>query len=438
MSTEVPPYDVYIFIGVILLCMIAYTAVCGCIFYRRRKALLDQDSKAAPMSGAPHTYGGNELLAMPEEGRVMPPPTASQSEPPSCCSTAKPFLLFHVPVGLLSMAVLAFALTCAIMAILGSTSMLDSLLFSPELASSCGAPCSFYSQAGLNGWVDEKCCSYNPVSLSFSDVYLQFANDGKYIHGWLMINSTKASPGQGYVAMLYNHGSGGNVASGYRVARYQYYLSQGNIAIFIFDYPGYGKSSGSAGADSVSAASLIAAEWFETWFGNGSWSLSTTPLGSASAPVVMPPMDPSSLAMNNITILGRSMGGAMATYVGSRTNWSSHSLLLQSTFSSVSDLCLAYFPMFGWIWAAQAKKRFPQFDNTENIAPTTSCLYHSHSKTDEWVPFSESEKIESAASRKDASCSTYVVVPEALHTQPLTDQERSALASWLLQVRKAY
>jgi hypothetical protein len=132
------------------------------------------------------------------------------------------------------------------------------------------------------------------------------------------------------------------------------------------------------------------------------------------------------------------MGGAVATYIGAVTNWTSHSLLLQSTFSSVSDLCLAYFPMFGWIWASQAKTRFPQFDNTANIAQTGSCMYLSHSLNDEWVPFEQSKKVEAAASKKDATCSRYVIVPDALHTQPLTLQERTALRQWADQVRRPY
>jgi pimeloyl-ACP methyl ester carboxylesterase len=442
-SSAVPPYDVYIFIGVLLLSLLAYAVVAACIFFRRRRANPDS-SNASPLPTS-QTYGGNELLTMPAiegAGRAMhnlsENPKDDSTAAPSCCKSALPFVVFHVPVGLVTMSVLAFVLTCIIMAILGSTAMLDSLLFSPALASKCQVqPCSFSSQGGLDGWVDEACCSYNPASLNFTDVFLRTSDEGgSYIHGWLLANTTKASASQGFISMLYSHGSGGNVASGYRVARYQFLLSLGNIVIFVFDYPGYGRSSGSASADGVSDATLIAAEWFETEFGNGSWVLPAAAVGSATAPVTVS-LSPTA-DLGNVTLLGRSMGGAMATYVGARTNWSSHSLLLQSTFSSVSDLCLSYFPMFGWIWASQAKKRFPQLDNTQNVAPTHSCMYHSHSRNDEWVPFEQSEKIEVAAARKDAACSRYVVVPDALHTQPLTAQERTALAQWAAQIRRPY
>ena len=169
-----------------------------------------------------------------------------------------------------------------------------------------------------------------------------------------------------------------------------------------------------------------AAEWFRGWVAAG--RSAAGPFGTETAPlapVVLPPQ-----GLSGITLLGRSMGGTVSTYIAKVSGWTTSSLLLQSTFSNLKDLAQVYFPMFGWIWAKYAEDGFPQFTNTGNIRDYSSCLYVSHSKDDEWVPYNMGEEVYAAANKRKASCSQFVVVTTAIHTQPLTVIERTTIATW--------
>jgi hypothetical protein len=55
-------------------------------------------------------------------------------------------------------------------------------------------------------------------------------------HDGVVLTAHNHSPQ--YVNLLYNHGSGSNIASNYRMERYAFYLSQGGVRLFVYDYAG--------------------------------------------------------------------------------------------------------------------------------------------------------------------------------------------------------
>jgi alpha-beta hydrolase superfamily lysophospholipase len=118
--------------------------------------------------------------------------------------------------------------------------------------------------------------------------------------------------------ILYNHGSGENVASNYRMERYQYYLSLGAVRIFVYDYPGYGKSEGSPTDASVKASARAALAYFKT---------------------LLPPAAP-------VVFLGRSLGGGVASWLTKEVEVP-HALMLQSTFANIADVATVGFPISG-------------------------------------------------------------------------------------------
>lgn len=356
---------------------------------------------------------------------------------------------------------IALVATTIILAILGGVGFLDLLLFSPTLPSTCSASCAFTSKDGLDGWVDEACCTYTgaPAALNKTEAFWQFKVNGTsgaaspdaVIHAWIMVNATKhfsAPAGQKPLLLMYNHGSGANIASGYRIARYQYLLEQGNIVIVTYDYAGYGYSTGTATAASVMASANGVAHLMEQYLAplasldqlrfaaeTTSASSAVLPLGKSLAQpaVVGIRANGAGADMRRLVVLGRSMGGAAAIYSVSRAAQPPAGLLLQSTFATLGRLFSHYYPLGSLVWSRFAAVDFPQFANTAHVAGVDACIYQSHSKDDEWVPLEEAAALQAAASggRKRPACSDWVVADSALHTQPLTQIERERLRRWL-------
>ena len=77
---------------------------------------------------------------------------------------------------------------------------------------------------------------YTPdqASLEFEDVYFA-TEDGMELNGWFL-------PGDGDVTFLWFHGNGGNI--GHRVEELALFNRRLKVNQFIFDYRGYGKSTG--------------------------------------------------------------------------------------------------------------------------------------------------------------------------------------------------
>ena len=467
MSPPLPPYDVLLFVGLWVILFAGGVACCACCRFRCFKvccgeSVNNQDSTAPNSGGA--------VLMMPTGGAAStstagPPPSGTRpSDDGDVVVPTRKRLIVAAVWGLVSV-VLSFILTIILLAILASAGFLDLLVFSPQLASTCVSGCPFETRGGLSGWVDDMCCSYNVSdkatfgSLEPLDVYLSLTDEsgleplGLVVHGWLLVNSTPASAAtsssNGYISMIYNHGSGGNVASGYRIARYQFLLEQGNIAVLVFDYPGYGKSTGATNIDNTLKSAIGASVWFSTYLGNGpkglpfGWNSSQIPRGSATTPLRVPVLTGGVRNdLRNLTILGRSMGGGVAGYLERETDYSSHSLLLQSTWSDLRAIANYYFPMFGWVFSSFTEANpYAKMSSVKNLAPASNgganssgyqaCLYHAHSKTDAWIPFEQAQDLDSKISNKRANCSQFVIVQDALHTQPLTQVERTSLRSWL-------
>eukprot|EP01063_Lacrimia_lanifica_P024062 TRINITY_DN32030_c0_g1_i1.p1 TRINITY_DN32030_c0_g1~~TRINITY_DN32030_c0_g1_i1.p1 ORF type:complete len:411 (+),score=81.66 TRINITY_DN32030_c0_g1_i1:75-1307(+) len=399
------PYDVFMFVGFWLLAMVAWGVLECCKYRQRRRAAQPLDLTSTLVSTASFDQSepmGRSGCFQGTQGRMR-----------------RRCLIFFACGG-----VGAWCMTVFVLLILLASGFLESLLFSPQRASECVAKCDY----GKDGWVDDDCCTYEQ-NVGQQDVYLKFeANGGAYVtHGYLMVNATRAYPNQTRLTLLYNHGSGGNVASGYRLERYEYLLAVGNVAILAYDYPGFGKSSGKASHDLIVASSLNAAAWFAGWDAAG-WAGDT---GNATHPhAPMPSPEKADLA--RVVLLGRSLGGAVATNVGKTTGWVSQALVLQSTFSSVADLMHEYLPMFGWVWASLAPSRLPKFDVTANVIGFRHCYYLYHSRSDDWVPFILAKAIDERLSAvANSTCSHFVVAKRALHTQPLTPEERRSLGPWL-------
>ncbi|MFV8259430.1 alpha/beta hydrolase [Bdellovibrio bacteriovorus] len=91
------------------------------------------------------------------------------------------------------------------------------------------------------------------IKLNPEDVYLT-TSTGEKVHGWYFASAQADNKG----TMLFFHGNAENLTSHFLM--FQWLPSQG-YNYFIFDYPGYGQSSGYPTPENTVAAGVAAAEW---------------------------------------------------------------------------------------------------------------------------------------------------------------------------------
>lgn len=132
--------------------------------------------------------------------------------------------------------------------------------------------------------------------------------------------------------------------------RYQY-------DVVVMDYRGYGKSTGKRSHKAMLADGLLFYEYCKTKFSE-----------------------------DQITIFGRSLGGAFATHVAKQSN--AKSLLLESTFTNVYDIASKRFWFLPLKWLLQ----YP-FQNDENIAQISMPTYIIHGTEDGIVPYEHGQKL---------------------------------------------
>lgn len=100
-----------------------------------------------------------------------------------------------------------------------------SLAFSPKSDAECVAGCTALD-----------CCDYSTTFGSATKLDEQF--DAGRLDGWyLESDSSDSSIPTPFVKILYNHGSGSNLAARYRTDRYKFLLTLG-VKLFVYDYPG--------------------------------------------------------------------------------------------------------------------------------------------------------------------------------------------------------
>ena len=179
-------------------------------------------------------------------------------------------------------------------------------------------------------------------------------NNGR-LHGVLL---TAPAP---RAVVVYMHGNGGNVAGAEWLGND---IRQNlNTTVFVWDYPGYGKSEGTPTPKSVltagRAAVTFAAELTDT-----------------------PPTE--------LIIIGRSMGTSIATDAALHTN--ARALVLESGFTSLKAMCARALPILPWGWI------LPEPMEVEGkVARFNGAVFIAHGTADTTVPYRFGERLYAAA-----------------------------------------
>jgi uncharacterized protein len=201
--------------------------------------------------------------------------------------------------------------------------------------------------------------------------------DGETLIGWYLPADLDgrfaAEPG----VILYCHGNAGNI--GDRVHLLPGLLRFG-LAVLIFDYRGYGESSGRA---TVAGTRLdIDAMWNHL-------------------------IDERGYAPEQIVVWGRSLGGAVAIDQAARlseANTPVRALVVESSFTSTLDLGAQLYP---WLPVRLLGRRL-EYRSRERVAVVTAPVLIAHSPDDDLIPMSHGEALFDAAQAGAASKAVFV------------------------------
>ena len=188
---------------------------------------------------------------------------------------------------------------------------------------------------------------------TYEDVTFQ-TEDDEVLHGWWIPSSRERG------TLLFLHGNAGNISG--RIEVLEPFLQLG-LSVLLFDYRGYGRSTGTPSEEGLYQDAEAA------------WHYLTRAQGR----------DPS-----RVVLLGRSLGGGVATWLAGRTQPAA--LILESTFTSVFAMARKRFPLFPVRLLAKSR-----YDNLRRVAHLEVPLLVIHSPTDEVVPFSHGRRLYEAA-----------------------------------------
>jgi fermentation-respiration switch protein FrsA (DUF1100 family) len=194
-----------------------------------------------------------------------------------------------------------------------------------------------------------------PVEPDTRDLWLNSA-DGMDVHAWWLPGTDPAAG-----AVLVAHGNGGNVSHrGQLAADLRRNLGAG---VLLFDYPGYGRSSGRPTEASCYAAGETAFRWLT---------------GEAKIPA------------NRVVLLGESLGGGPAVELATRHDH--RALVLVFTFTSLPAAA-----KFHYRWLPTSALMRTRFDNLSKIGRCRRPVFIAHGTADAVIPFSHAEALFAAA-----------------------------------------
>jgi len=209
----------------------------------------------------------------------------------------------------------------------------------------------FYPVRAAEGWVEP------PPELGARDIELT-SSDGNRLHAWWCVPEGW-QPDHG--AVLYSHGNAGNLSHrGEGLRRWQVLLGQ---AVLIYDYPGYGKSTGQPDEAGCYAAAAAAYSWL---------------------------VHEAQLPPSRILLYGGSLGAAMATEVALRQP--ARGLVLVAAFTSFPDMAQLHFPWLPMRWLVCNR-----LDNLAKIGQVTVPVFIAHGTEDRLIPFQHGERLFAAA-----------------------------------------
>lgn len=238
------------------------------------------------------------------------------------------------------------------------------------------------------------------AGLAFDVARIQ-TEDGETLHSWWIpagadapsSSRPRAGPevATGRGTILFFHGNAGNISGRVPIGKQLHDLGYN---VLLVGYRGYGESTGSPSEDGFYRDAEAA------------WRYATEEKG---------------IAPSDIILLGRSLGGAPATWLASQEE--PRALVLESAFTSVPDVAAHHYPFLPARWLSRI-----QFDNLSRIRDLNMPVVVIHGTADEVVPFTHGQRLFEAAGEPK-----HFVETSARHNGPMsvTDRGRAEALQWL-------
>jgi fermentation-respiration switch protein FrsA (DUF1100 family) len=191
------------------------------------------------------------------------------------------------------------------------------------------------------------------IGLAYEEIEFPAA-DAVRLHGWFI----PAEPAR--ATILFCHGNGGNIS--HRLESIRIFHDLG-LSIFIFDYRGYGASDGKPGEDGTYHDAL------------GAWKYLTEKRG---------------IAADQIVLFGRSLGGAVAAWLATKTT--PRALIMESSFTSIPDVAARLYPFL----PVRLLSRF-HYPAKEYIKNLSLPILIVHSPDDDIIPFEHGRELFASA-----------------------------------------
>ena len=197
----------------------------------------------------------------------------------------------------------------------------------------------------------ERVLSADPshIGLPFENISFE-TKDRLRLSGWFIPKESARG------VLLFCHGNAGNI--GHRLESIQLFHRLG-LDIFVFDYRGYGQSEGKPTEKGTYEDAEAAWRYL----------------------VEERQVDP-----DKIVVFGRSLGGAIASWLASRHT--PGALILESTFTSLPDIATTLYPYF----PVRLMLRF-KYDTAEYLTEVNCPTLIIHSRNDEIMPFIHGQRL---------------------------------------------
>ncbi len=191
------------------------------------------------------------------------------------------------------------------------------------------------------------------IGLSHEEILFE-SKDRTKLHGWFI----PARESNGIILIC--HGNGGNISHRLETIRI---FNRLGLSVVIFDYRGYGKSSGKPGEQGTYADAEAALHWI---------------------------IETQNKVSEDVIIFGRSLGGAVAAWLARK--YTPKALILESTFTSIPDMGSELYPWFPVRFFSRFK--YPTVEYMKEVKCPVLIL---HSSGDDLVPFSHGMHLFDAA-----------------------------------------
>ncbi|MCR9141115.1 MAG: alpha/beta hydrolase [bacterium] len=194
---------------------------------------------------------------------------------------------------------------------------------------------------------------------------------GERLHAWYLPAAEESPDESSSFVLLYSHGNAGNLSHNLRSLRQ---LHQLGISVFIYDYRGYGESTGIPDEAGLYADAHAALDYLRNTL---------------------------KIPAERVLYFGRSLGGAMAVDLAARRP--ARALILESTFTSAVDVGAEVY----WFLPVSllARNRFESLERLrthalKDVNGEDLPVLIIHGRQDRLVPFAHAERLHAAARTK--------------------------------------